>query len=140
MPHMQAFVGRLNTRFNKTNIKDVDAALLAPGPDKDVGNAAAKSTSGPGAIQATPEERGYVMSNFPAADLEELRRVLHWAVTQDPRVPVQFLWVPGPTFQVEFWNVAGMPATRTMPESEGGISVVLRGPSDAKVIEHHAPS
>lgn len=140
MPHMQAFVVKLNTRFNSTNIENVDAALLAPGPGMDVGNAAAKSTSGPGAIHATPTERGYVMNSFPAADLEELRRVLHWAVTQDPRVPVQFLWVPGPTFQVEFWNVAGLPATRTMPKSEGGISVLLRGPSDAKVIEQHTSS
>jgi hypothetical protein len=129
MPFMQAFVERLNSRFNSTNIANVDPSLLVQG--KNVGDAAAGSATGTGAIQATPAERDYVMKNFSAADLEQLRRILHWAVTQGPRVPVQFLWVPGASPDVEFWNVAGTAASR------GGISVLLRGPIDAKVIEHY---
>ena len=126
MPFMQAFVQRLNTRFNSTNIVNVDPALLAQG--KNVGDAAAGSATGAGAIRATQAERDYVMKNFSAADLEQLRGILHWAVTQQPRVAVQFLWVPGAGKPVEFWNVAGTDA------SPGGISVLLRGPSPAKVI------
>jgi hypothetical protein len=132
MPLMQAFVERLNTRFNSTNIGNVDEALLQRGTN--VGDAAAGSVAGGGAIRASPIERDYVANNFPDQDLETLRDVLYWAVTQNPRVPVQFLWVPGDSFGIEFWNVGGMEATATAPASRGGISVLLHGPTDAQII------
>jgi hypothetical protein len=132
---MQAFVERLNSRFNSTNIANVDSSMLVQG--QNVGDAAVGSAKGTGAIRATQAERDYVMKNFSAADLEELRRILHWAVTQGPRVPVQFLWVPGDRHQIEFWNVGGIEATRDRRASRGGISVLLRGPSPAKVTEHY---
>lgn len=135
MPFMQAFVEKLNVRFNSANIGNVDATLLEP--TSNVGDAALGSSRGAGAINATPQERDYVMNNYSRADLDALRDVLHWAVTQNPRVPVQFLWLPGPNFQVEFSNVAGAPASKTAPASGGGISVLLRGPTSAQVIKQY---
>jgi hypothetical protein len=135
MPFMQAFVERLNVRFSSASIDNVDATLLDP--TGNVADAAVGSTRGSGAINATSQERDYVMNNYSRADLDALRDVLHWAVTQNPRVPVQFLWVPGPNFQMEFFNVAGTPASNTAPASRGGISVLLRGPTSAQVIRQY---
>ncbi len=147
MPHMQAFVERLNTRFNKANIGNVDVSLLLPG--ETVTNAAMKSTHGPGAITASVAEANYIATHFTAmgaggnSELENLREILQWAVGQNPRVPVQFLWVPAEDppgeFHIKYWAVRGLPATADMPQSEGGISVLLSGPTNAEVSKNAVP-
>ncbi len=130
MPFMQAFVERLNTRFNSTNIAYVEESLLAPG--QNVADAAVASSKGPAAIDATQAEKDYV-NKFAPVDLESLRKILHWAVVQNPRVPVQFLWVPSADggYHIKFWNVA---ATGS---SKGGISVLIEGPTLATVLDEY---
>lgn len=120
MPFMQAFVEDLNARFNRKNIDQVDERLLEPG--KTVGDAARQSQKGTTALSATQQQVDYI-NKFPAAELEDLRAVLYKAVTQDPRLPVQFLWVPGDAYRVEIYEVPGT------AKSLGGVSVLLTGPA-----------
>lgn len=131
MPMMQSVVERLNTRFNRDNIGNVDATLLAPGTT--VASAATRSTAGAGAIKATPTEAEYITTTFSATDLDKLREVLHWAVTQPTRVPVQFLWVPADKAKIEYWHVAEQGG------SMAGVSVLLHGPTPAPVISNSHP-
>lgn len=131
MPMMQAFVERVNTRFNRTNIDSVDASLLSPG--NNLADAATRSTQGAGAIRGTAAEAQYITNNFSVADLDKLREILHWAVTQETRVPVQFLWVPGPDASIEYWHVAAQEG------SKPGISVLLHGPTTSSVTPNRVP-
>ena len=144
MPFMQAFVERLNTRFNSTNIVYVNADLLAvqPTATTTAGNilvaAAAGSTAGSGAIKAQQMEKDYINDpgHFSSSDLEALRGILYWAVTQSPRVPVQFLWVPDAGYHIEFCSVAGTGPKAPIP-SGPGISVLIKGPSPAAVLKQY---
>lgn len=121
MPWMQAFVGRLNDRFNAQNIGSVNIDVLKM-PGTMLGDAAQQSTDGTAPIKATNEEKNYINSNIPSALQEAIRAVLYDAVNRPDRMPVTFVWFPAASWQIEICEVAGTAATK------GGISVILRGP------------
>lgn len=121
MPFMQAFVGRLNERFNAQNIGSVNENVLKT-PGTKLGDAAQKSTGGTAPIKATDKEKSYVSNEVPPALQEALRATLYDAVNRPNRMPVTFVWFPAASWQIEICEVAGTAA------SQGGISVILRGP------------
>lgn len=121
MPWMQAFVGRLNDRFNAQNIGSVNIDVLKT-PGMKLGDTAQKSTGGTAPIKATNEEKNYINTNVPSALQEALRATLYDAVNRPDPMPVTFVWFPAASWQIEICEVAGTAA------SKGGISVILRSP------------
>jgi hypothetical protein len=104
MPNMQAMIERLNARFNREAIDQLDAELVAPGTTLAV---AARKI---GAAQ-TSAEREYIAS-WPAGQQEAVRAALYSALTRSPRLPVTMAWTPGYDFEVRISEAAGTRASR----------------------------
>ncbi len=112
MPSMQAMVERLNVRFNRDNIREIEQTLLAP--QANLVESAQKA-----GIAVSDAEIAY-LSSWPAGLQEAIRAAL--ASARARLLPVQFVWAPGYQYEVNFWEVAGT------ERSLGGMTVVFRSP------------
>lgn len=117
MPMMQAMVERANQRFNRENIKAMQAqsASLAAGTDLAAGARAL-------GIAASGREEEFLRA-WPAGIKEAIRAAVFDALTRPGGpLPVQFTWAPAYDYEVAVWEVAGT------AESMGGMTIALRSP------------
>lgn len=126
MPAVQAMVDNANERFSREKIKgitDKERESLQQGPNARAENLAQAVESlqimrgTPGQKAAQAEE----LRKIPPGLLEVLRAAAYYALKQNPRVPVTFVWFEG---HYEL-TISEVPATDVGP---GGMSIVLRTP------------
>lgn len=111
MPYAQAMVERINVAYNKDNVAKLPQDNLDAMP---FGAAAEKL-----GLATTAAEVNY-LNTIPPSVRDAIRAALRSARVRGVRL--QMLWAPGADFELTVSEVPGI------PDSPGGISLLLKGP------------
>lgn len=127
-------LGELNAAFGGAQ-PTVEPGFQAQfGPGQDLGAALQSIVGGKGPELSTA--LGLFMAAMPGSMRETLRTVIHYALTSDPPMLLNFSWAPGYDFEMTIWEIPEPAPARS------AITILLKSryPDHAERFAAPAPS